>query len=56
LDSSKLDEKGHKVVKSPTAIAGRDKLNSAQYGPTFAKGGHKQSDVYHGRERRFISP
>ena len=31
LDRSKLDEKGHKVVKSPTAIAGRDQLNSAQF-------------------------
>ena len=27
LDRSKLDKKGHKVVKSPTAIAGRDQLN-----------------------------
>ena len=27
LDSSKLDEKGHKVVKSPTRIAGRNQLN-----------------------------
>ena len=31
MDRSKLDEKGHKVVKSPTAIAGRDQLNSAQF-------------------------
>ena len=31
LDRSKLDEKGHKVVKSPTAIAGRDQLNFAQF-------------------------
>ena len=31
LDRSKLDEKGHKVVKSPTAIASRDQLNSAQF-------------------------
>ena len=28
LDSSKLDEKGHIVVKSPTGIAGRNQLNS----------------------------
>ena len=27
-----------------------------QYGPTFAKGGHKEHAVYHVRERRFISP
>ena len=31
MDRSKLDEKGHKVVKSPTAIAGRDQLNSVQF-------------------------
>jgi hypothetical protein len=32
MDRSKLDEKGHKIVKSPTAIAGRDQLlNSAQF-------------------------
>ena len=31
MDRSKLEEKGHKVVKSPTAIAGRDQLNSAQF-------------------------
>ena len=31
LDRSKLDEKEHKVVKSPTAIAGRDQLNSAKF-------------------------
>ena len=31
MDRSKLDEKGHKNVKSPTAIAGRDQLNSAQF-------------------------
>ena len=42
MDRSKLDKKGHKVVNSPTAIAGRDQLNSAQHGPTFAKGGHKE--------------
>ena len=28
LDRSKLDEKGHKVVKSSTVIAGRGELNS----------------------------
>ena len=28
LYNSKLDEKGHKVVKSPTGIAGRNQLNS----------------------------
>ena len=32
LDRSKLDEKGNKVVKSPTAIAGRDQLNLAKFG------------------------
>ena len=31
-DRSKLDEKGNKVVKSPTAIAGRDQLNLAKFG------------------------
>ena len=32
LDRSNLDEKGHKVVKSPTSIAGRDQLNLAKFG------------------------
>ena len=31
-DRSKLDERGNKVVKSPTAIAGRDQLNLAKFG------------------------
>ena len=31
LDRSKLNKKEHTVVKSPTAIAGRDQLNSAQF-------------------------
>ena len=31
-DRSKLDEKGNKVVKSPTVIAGRDQLNLANFG------------------------
>jgi hypothetical protein len=32
LDRLKLDEKGHEVVKAPTAIAGRDQLNLAKFG------------------------
>jgi hypothetical protein len=32
LDRSKLDEKGHKILKSPTSIAGRDQLNLAKFG------------------------
>ena len=31
LDRSKLDENGHKVVKSPTALACWDQLNSTQF-------------------------
>ena len=31
LDRSKLDKKGHKFVKLPTAIAGRHQLDSAQF-------------------------
>ena len=32
LDRLKLDEKGHEVVKAPTAIAGRDQVNLAKFG------------------------
>ena len=32
LDRSKLDDKGNKVVKSPTAIPGRDQLNLTKCG------------------------
>ena len=28
--------------------------SSNQYGPPFMKGGHKERDVYHARERCFI--
>ena len=31
LDRSKLDEKGHKVVKSLTTIASKDQLNLAKF-------------------------